>query len=198
MLLRQDGAVIDAGSQVWPFGTSDRHHLMRRIRAIRRALMILLWTLPCMPVQAVLLMPARARQGGVRAALLGDVGRLLGLRVRVIGEPAARRWPAGGVRLQPFVLARCSGARRPAGRLLRLQGRGRLLAGGQHHRPAGPHGLRQPPARRNGQRARRHARPARRRRQPVPVPRGHHARTARGCCRSARPSSPSPRATSRR
>jgi 1-acyl-sn-glycerol-3-phosphate acyltransferase len=98
MLLRQDGAVIDAGSEVWPFGTPDRHHLMRRVRAIRRALMILLWTLPCMPVQTVLLcLPGRGKMVFARL-YWATVARLLGLTVRVIGEPAT-----GGTRPVVFV-----------------------------------------------------------------------------------------------
>ena len=64
-------------------------HLMRRVRVIRRFLMILLWTLPAMPVQALcLILPGRPKVAFARLywALFT---RLLGLQVRVIGELAS-------------------------------------------------------------------------------------------------------------
>jgi 1-acyl-sn-glycerol-3-phosphate acyltransferase len=67
--------------------------LMRPLRVVRRGLGVLLWTLPCMAIQAVCLMlPGRAKV--VYARLYWSVVcRLLGLRVRTIGSPAGS---AGG------------------------------------------------------------------------------------------------------
>jgi 1-acyl-sn-glycerol-3-phosphate acyltransferase len=63
--------------------------LTRRARAIRRGLVILLWTLPCMIAQAIcLLLPGRPKV--VFARIYWAVfSRLLGLRVRVIGTLAS-------------------------------------------------------------------------------------------------------------
>ncbi len=89
MLLPQDGTLVDAGSQDWPFGMTDHHHhVIRRIRAIRRALTILLWTLPAMLVQAVLLLLAGPAKVAFAKLYWAVCARLLGLTVRVIGEPA--------------------------------------------------------------------------------------------------------------
>ncbi len=75
-------------STAWesPVSESGRY-LLRRIRVIRRFMAILLWTLPAMPVQALcLLLPGRPKVAFARLywALFS---RLLGVRVRVIGEP---------------------------------------------------------------------------------------------------------------
>jgi 1-acyl-sn-glycerol-3-phosphate acyltransferase len=90
MLLRQHGADIDAASEVWPFGAVDHHHhIVRRFRAIRRAVVVLLWTLPSLLIQTVLmLLPGRGKVAFARIYWAG-FARLLGLTVRVIGEPAA-------------------------------------------------------------------------------------------------------------
>lgn len=99
MLLRRDGAIIDAGTEVWPFGAADHHHhVIRRIRAIRRAAMALLWTLPSILIQGVLLLlPGRGK--AVFARIYWAVfARLLGVTVRVIGQPAT-----GGGRPVVFV-----------------------------------------------------------------------------------------------
>jgi lyso-ornithine lipid O-acyltransferase len=69
-------------------GLGDGPHLMRRLRVIRRFLAVLFWTLPAMPIQALCLMlPGRPKVVFARMywALFS---RLLGLRVRVIGEVA--------------------------------------------------------------------------------------------------------------
>jgi 1-acyl-sn-glycerol-3-phosphate acyltransferase len=102
-LLRRDGAIVDGAiiggrSEVWPFGATDNHHLIRRLRAIRRAMMILLWTLVSFPIQTVLiLLPGRAKVVFARL-YWSTVARMLGLAVRVIGEPAT-----GGNRPVVFV-----------------------------------------------------------------------------------------------
>jgi 1-acyl-sn-glycerol-3-phosphate acyltransferase len=63
--------------------------LLRPLRVVRRAFGVLLWTLPCMPVQAVCLMlPGRAKESFARF-YWSAVCRLLGLRVRLIGAPAS-------------------------------------------------------------------------------------------------------------
>jgi lyso-ornithine lipid O-acyltransferase len=89
ILLPKDGALLGAGSEVWPFGMSDHHHhLIRRVRAARRAITLLLWTLPSIPVQTVLMaFPGRAH---VRFARIywSVFSRLLGITVRVIGQRA--------------------------------------------------------------------------------------------------------------
>jgi lyso-ornithine lipid O-acyltransferase len=89
MLPRLDAAPITGDSDLWPFGGSEHpHHVMRRIRAIRRALIAVLWTLPLMPIQAILLLlPGR---GKVMLARIywATLARVLGLTVRVIGSPA--------------------------------------------------------------------------------------------------------------
>ncbi len=94
MLLRQDGAPLPADQQVWPFSANDHpHHLVRRIRAIRRALLVLLWTLPLLPIQAVLLLlPGRGKVVLARI-YWATVARLLGVTVRVIGQPASGSRP---------------------------------------------------------------------------------------------------------
>ncbi|MGC1407464.1 MAG: lysophospholipid acyltransferase family protein [Acetobacteraceae bacterium] len=62
--------------------------LLRPLRVVRRAFGVLLWTLPCMPVQAVCLMlPGHAKASFARL-YWSVVCRLLGLRVRLIGAPA--------------------------------------------------------------------------------------------------------------
>ena len=64
---------------------ASRLRLLRPLRVIRRGIGVLLWTLPCMPIQAVfLLMPGRPKVVFARF-YWSTVSRLLGLRVRVIG-----------------------------------------------------------------------------------------------------------------
>jgi 1-acyl-sn-glycerol-3-phosphate acyltransferase len=68
----------------------SRWSVLRPLRVARRAGGVLLWTLPCMAVQAVcLLLPGRPRVIYARF-YWSIVTRLLGLRVRVIGTPANR------------------------------------------------------------------------------------------------------------
>ena len=60
--------------------------LLRRARAARRLVSVLLWTLVCMPVQALfLLLPGPAKVHFARI-YWASFARLMGLRVRVIGE----------------------------------------------------------------------------------------------------------------
>lgn len=92
-LLRRPAESAEEGwnALAWP----GNRRLVRRLRAIRRGLAILLFTLLCMPVQALLL--SLPGQGKVRFARFywAMMCRLLGLRVRVIGA-RLRRAAAGG------------------------------------------------------------------------------------------------------
>jgi 1-acyl-sn-glycerol-3-phosphate acyltransferase len=64
--------------------------ILRRLRAIRRMLLVLVWTLVAGIIQAALVgLPGRARVLWPRA-YWGIMCRLIGLRVRVIGAPAHR------------------------------------------------------------------------------------------------------------
>jgi 1-acyl-sn-glycerol-3-phosphate acyltransferase len=60
----------------------------RRIRVVRRGLAVLLWTIPCMPIQAILLLrPGRPKVLFARF-FWAVFARLIGLEVRVIGQLA--------------------------------------------------------------------------------------------------------------
>lgn len=60
----------------------------RRVRVVRRLLAVILWTLPCMAIQAVLLLlPGRAKVTFPRV-FWAMFSRLLGVGVRVVGQPA--------------------------------------------------------------------------------------------------------------
>jgi 1-acyl-sn-glycerol-3-phosphate acyltransferase len=88
MRLSPDHAPIDSVSEVWPFGIGEHHRIIRRVRAVRRGLIALLWTLPALLIQAVLLLlPGRGKVAFARV-YWATFARLLGLRVRVIGQPA--------------------------------------------------------------------------------------------------------------
>ncbi len=97
LFARRDAAAAVASDS--SFGSADGIGVLRRARAIRRALLVLLWTLLCMPIQAVcLLLPGRPKV--VFACFYWSVvSRLLGIRVRVIGLPAS----VGGGRSVVFV-----------------------------------------------------------------------------------------------
>jgi 1-acyl-sn-glycerol-3-phosphate acyltransferase len=92
-LLRRPAESVEEGwnALAWP----GNRRLVRRVRAIRRGVLILLFTLLCMPVQALLLL--LPGQGKVRFARFywAGVCRLLGLKVRVIGA-RLRREATGG------------------------------------------------------------------------------------------------------
>ena len=93
---RPDG--IDGQQTDRPPGTGGAH-VLRRLRAVRRAVSVLLWTLVCAPIQALCLMlPGRPKVMFPRL-YWWTVSRLLGLRVRVIGTPAT----ASGNRRVVFV-----------------------------------------------------------------------------------------------
>ncbi len=81
----------DDGS--WTAFMPKRGGIARRLRVFRRLAFILLWTLPCLLVQTVLvLLPGRADRAMSRLYWSG-MCRALGLGIRVIGSPAGQ---AGG------------------------------------------------------------------------------------------------------
>jgi 1-acyl-sn-glycerol-3-phosphate acyltransferase len=80
------------------FWHSDGTGVTRRLRAVWRSLAVVLWTLPAIPIQGVLLL-APAWGGLSRGKVVfariywATLCRLLGLRVRLIGRPAASLRP---------------------------------------------------------------------------------------------------------
>ena len=172
---------LDAAPPAWPRGTlfgSERQGVLRPARAVRRLVMILLWTLFAVVVQSVcILLPGRPKV--VFARIYWSVFcRIIGLGVQVAGQPipgahgGSRRpvvfvsnhssWldvPVLGGRLEACFISKDDVARWP------------LV---EHHRAAGADGVHQPPAHHHRSRARRDDRAAGRGRQPDPVPRGHH------------------------
>ncbi len=78
-------------SLVWPDDPPARPPLLRQIRALRRGVAAVLWTLVAVPIQAVMIaLPGRGKV--VFARLYWSVfSRLIGISVRVIGAPV----PAG-------------------------------------------------------------------------------------------------------
>ena len=177
-------------------GTDGRIGLLRLVRVIRRGVAVLLWTLACMPVQALcLLLPGRAKV--VFARCYWSVAtRLIGLQVRVIGATAS----AVSGRPVVFVSNHSSWLDVPvlggqARCVLRSERRGRALAVHRYHRQAGAHRLRVPPASRDRTGTRHDCATG----WPPGItcccsPR-EPPRMDPACCRSAAPSSPLPRAT---
>ncbi len=83
------GSGLDPATSDWLFRKRHQRLLSGSARAVRRAMLVLLWTLPAMPIQAVFLLvpgPAKVWFAGVYWA---GVCRLFGMRVRVIGTRAA-------------------------------------------------------------------------------------------------------------
>jgi len=81
---------LDAAPPVWPRGTlfgSERQGVLRPARAVRRLVMILLWTLFAVVVQSVcILLPGRPKV--VFARIYWSMFcRIIGLRVQVAGQP---------------------------------------------------------------------------------------------------------------
>jgi 1-acyl-sn-glycerol-3-phosphate acyltransferase len=80
-------------SMGWPTGAGRR--FMRRARAIRRGLLVLLWTLVSIVAQTVcVLLPGRPKVAFARV-YWAVFARLIGLRVRVIGRSASDPAPVG-------------------------------------------------------------------------------------------------------
>lgn len=84
------GAGASAGA--WPRGSlfgRERRSLTRRVRAARRLVLLVLWTLVAGTIQSVcLLLPGRAKTDCARFYWAGFC-RLLGLRVRMMGRSAS-------------------------------------------------------------------------------------------------------------
>jgi lyso-ornithine lipid O-acyltransferase len=75
---------------LWTGIVWSRGHVLRRLRVLRRALLALLWTFISFPLQAVLLLfPGHGKVAFARVYWAG-MCRLLGVTVRVVGEPAHR------------------------------------------------------------------------------------------------------------
>jgi lyso-ornithine lipid O-acyltransferase len=88
LLQRPPEAGADDGS--WTEFLPTRGGVLQRARAVRRGLSVLVWTLPCLVVQALLiLLPGSAKILFARLYWAG-MSRLIGVQVRVIGTPAAR------------------------------------------------------------------------------------------------------------
>jgi len=86
--LLSEAAQSDDG--LWTGISWSRGHVLRRVRVLRRALAAMLWSFFAMAVQApLLLLPGRAKIGFPRVYWAG-ICRLLGVTVRVVGEPAHR------------------------------------------------------------------------------------------------------------
>ena len=83
----------DGSDLLSPPSHGERTPLLRRIRVVRRGISIVVWTLPCMIVQAVcLLLPGRPKVAFARF-FWATFTRLMGLRVRVVGELASGLGP---------------------------------------------------------------------------------------------------------
>jgi 1-acyl-sn-glycerol-3-phosphate acyltransferase len=79
----------DSENGGWGDFAPSRLGLMKRLRAIRRGLSVLIWTLLCLPVEVpLLLLPGRAKARFAQTYWSG-MCRLIGLKVQVIGAPAA-------------------------------------------------------------------------------------------------------------
>ncbi|MBN9563006.1 MAG: 1-acyl-sn-glycerol-3-phosphate acyltransferase [Alphaproteobacteria bacterium] len=85
-----DRLAPDAAPGAWPRGTlfaAERRSVLRPARAIRRLVMILLWTLFAVPVQAVcILLPGRPKVVFART-YWSVFCRIMGLHVQVAGQP---------------------------------------------------------------------------------------------------------------
>src|SRR5271165_5139951 len=82
-LLRRNGSGTEA--EGWPLTAAEQRRIVRKMRALRRIAMVLLWTCLAIPVQAVLIVsPGRPKVDFARF-YWATVARLLGVRVRVIG-----------------------------------------------------------------------------------------------------------------
>ncbi len=82
---------LPADDAAWSSITLPVHRtLVRQVRAVRRGLFAVLWTLPCMLVQAVLLRLAGPAKTAFARIYWAGLCQAIGLEVRVIGQVAAR------------------------------------------------------------------------------------------------------------
>ena len=92
-LLRRPAESLEEGWNALDW--SGNRRVVRKLRAVRRGVIIVLWTLLCMPIQGMLLLlPGTGKESFARFYWAG-LCRLLGLRVRVIG-PRLKRQALGG------------------------------------------------------------------------------------------------------
>lgn len=88
--------MTDPAALAWPEGSVFRHDhtpLTRRVRAVRRLVAILMWTLIAIPVQAIcLLLPGRAWSRFART-YWRTMCWLLGIKVRLAGRSAGANRP---------------------------------------------------------------------------------------------------------
>ncbi|TCZ56695.1 lysophospholipid acyltransferase family protein [Roseicella aquatilis] len=73
------------------FDVFEERPLGGRIRAIRRLVLVLAWTLLCVPIQALLLALPGGAKMGFPVLYHRVLARLIGLRVKVIGTPCRDR-----------------------------------------------------------------------------------------------------------
>ena len=86
-LVRHTGVYADGAAAAT--GAAEASRVPRHLRAVRRGVSVLLWTLVCMPIQAVCLMlPGRPKVAFPRF-YWSMVSCLLGLQVRVVGRLAS-------------------------------------------------------------------------------------------------------------
>ena len=82
-LLRRTGSGTEADG--WPLTAAEQRRIIRKLRALRRIALVLLWSFIAIPIQGVLvLLPGRPKVDFARF-YWSMVARLLGVRVRVIG-----------------------------------------------------------------------------------------------------------------
>jgi 1-acyl-sn-glycerol-3-phosphate acyltransferase len=100
----------------WPLTGREARRVVRKLRAVRKLGLVLLWTLLAIPVQTVLiLIPGHSRVGRFKVLFArfywSTVARLLGVRIRVVGRSAARGAKLGA---RARALARARGTMPPA------------------------------------------------------------------------------------
>ena len=86
---REAPVVIPARGQ-WPDTVSPWQRATGNVRAVRRGVTAILWTVLACPVQAVLLLVPGYPKVWFARVFWAGFARLIGLRVRVIGAPAAK------------------------------------------------------------------------------------------------------------
>lgn len=84
------------GGPAWPWSNQAVWRFIGKLRAIRRALLILLWTLALIPAQTICLLLPGAAKRALPLLYWRGVCAALGLRRRVIGTPIGQ--PEGGRR----------------------------------------------------------------------------------------------------
>ena len=86
-LRRRQPDLADNWADGWQVPDRDRPRLSATLRALRRSLTILVWTVIALPIQALLLVVPGPGKVVFARIFWAGVCRLLGLRVQVIGAP---------------------------------------------------------------------------------------------------------------